>query len=99
MIAEANPVAVQWLLDWYLETRKTTLDICQPLTIEDHVVQSSPDVSPPSWHLGHTTWFFETFLLRRFCPEYTAFESGFEFIFNSYYESAGDRIQKSNRGL
>ncbi len=99
MIAEANPVAVQWLLDWYLETRKTTLDICQPLTIEDHVVQSSADVSPPSWHLGHTTWFFETFLLRRFCTDYTPFESGFEFIFNSYYESVGQRIQKSNRGI
>lgn len=99
MIAEANLVAVQWLLDWYRETRKTTLEICQPLTIEDHVVQSSPDVSPPSWHLGHTTWFFETFILEQFNPDYTPFDSGFSFIFNSYYESAGKRIQKTNRGL
>lgn len=99
MILEANSVAVQWLLDWYLETRKKTLEICQHLTTEDHVVQSSPDVSPPSWHLGHTTWFFETFILQEFKSDYLPFDEGFAFIFNSYYESAGQRIQKANRGL
>lgn len=99
MIVEANPVAVQWLLDWYLETRKATLDLCAPLATEDHVVQSSADVSPPSWHLGHTTWFFETFLLKEFQEEYFLFDPEFHFIFNSYYESAGERIQKVHRGL
>ncbi|MCB1168414.1 MAG: DinB family protein, partial [Leptospiraceae bacterium] len=91
--------SVECLLEWFKETRKTTVALCDPLQIEDHVVQSSPDVSPPSWHLGHTTWFFETFLLRSFARGYQLYDPAFSFLFNSYYEAEGARIQKINRGV
>ena len=85
-------------LNRYLEIRKTTESICQPLQIEDFVAQPVADVSPPKWHLAHTTWFFETFLLKEFLPKYEAFDPQFAFLFNSYYVSAGERMLRPNRG-
>jgi ergothioneine biosynthesis protein EgtB len=61
--------------------------ICQPLTPEDMMVQSCPEASPAKWHLAHTTWFFESFILREFLPGYRVFETDFSWLFNSYYES------------
>ena len=78
--------------------RKVTIEICAPLTPEDHVVQPIADVSPPKWHLGHTTWFFETFVLVANVKDYEGFNKDYAYLFNSYYESAGDRILRTNRG-
>lgn len=81
----------------YHETRQTTLSLCDPLSPEDYVVQPIEDVSPPKWHLGHTTWFFENFILANE-PGYQLFHPEFNYFFNSYYESQGDRVLRTNRG-
>jgi ergothioneine biosynthesis protein EgtB len=83
----------------FLETRKTTEEICAPLEIEDYVIQPIDDVSPPKWHLGHTTWFFETFLLKQFRPGYVPHHDLYGFLFNSYYESIGERWDRPRRGV
>ena len=86
------------LLDFFLETREHTEAICAPLETEDYVVQPIVDVSPPKWHLGHTTWFFEEFILKKFSPNYQVFNEDFSFVFNSYYESVGKRVVRADRG-
>ena len=86
------------LAGFYRSVRETTQALCAPLLPEDHVVQSMPDVSPPKWHLGHTTWFFEQFLLRRFSRGYAQYHERFGYIFNSYYESFGERVARDHRG-
>jgi ergothioneine biosynthesis protein EgtB len=86
------------LLEFFLETRKHSEQICQPLEIEDYVVQPVADVSPPKWHLGHTTWFFEAFILKTHMPGYTIFHEDFSFVFNSYYEAVGKRVVRTDRG-
>ena len=65
--------------------------LCEPLVTEDYVVQSMPDVSPTKWHLAHTSWFFETFILREHLAGYTPFDPSFAYLFNSYYVTVGDR--------
>lgn len=86
------------LLDFFLETRKHTETICEPLEIEDYVVQPIVDVSPPKWHLGHSTWFFEEFILKPHTNGYEVFDADFSFVFNSYYETVGKRVVRSDRG-
>jgi len=86
------------LLDFFLETRKHSENLCQPLEIEDYVVQPAVDVSPPKWHLGHTTWFFEEFILMVYDSNYRVFDEDFSFIFNSYYETVGKRVVRADRG-
>ena len=86
------------LLQRYQQVRNLSLSICEPLQPEDFVVQPIVDVSPPKWHLGHTTWFFETFVLSHF-PGYKVFNEDFGYLFNSYYESVGKRVLRVNRGL
>lgn len=86
------------LLHFFLETRAHTETICKPLAIEDYVVQPIVDVSPPKWHLGHTTWFFEEFILKKHKPGYVLFNKDFAFVFNSYYESVGKRVVRTDRG-
>lgn len=88
----------QNLLSIFCDTRKHTLQICAPLEIEDYVVQPIVDVSPPKWHLGHTTWFFEEFLLDPYLPNYKRFHEQFAYVFNSYYESIGKRVVRTDRG-
>ena len=73
--------------------------LCEPLVTEDYVVQSMPDVSPTKWHLAHTSWFFETFLLAPHQPNYRIFDPQFAYLFNSYYVTVGDRHCRQNRGL
>jgi len=68
-------------------TRRRTLELCAPLSPEDMMVQSTPEASPAKWHLAHTAWFFESFILREFLPEYRLFNPDFPWLFNSYYES------------
>lgn len=86
------------LIDNYLRVRQQTQKLCSPLLAEDYVVQPITDVSPPKWHLGHTTWFFEAFVLSRFNSSYKPFDPAFNYIFNSYYESIGDRVLRTHRG-
>lgn len=86
------------VLERILETREHTEFLCKPLQSEDYVMQPIADVSPPKWHLGHTTWFFEAFILVPHCPEYKEFHKDFSFVFNSYYETVGERIPRANRG-
>lgn len=88
----------QKLVSFFAETRKHTEDICKPLEIEDYVVQPIVDVSPPKWHLGHSTWFFEEFVLKPHKPNYKLFHKDFAFVFNSYYEAIGKRVIRSDRG-
>jgi ergothioneine biosynthesis protein EgtB len=68
-------------------TRRRTIELCAPLTPEDMMVQSCPEASPAKWHLAHTTWFFESFVLREFLPGYRTFNEDFTWLFNSYYQS------------
>ena len=75
----------QILLNRFCEIRERTETICKPLAIEDYVVQPIIDVSPPKWHLGHTTWFFETMLLIPFDKDYKPFDEKYNFIFNSFF--------------
>jgi len=82
----------------YDAVRQLTEKLCLPLVIEDFVVQSMPDVSPTKWHLAHTSWFFETFLLKPHARGYTEFDPHFGYLFNSYYNAIGDRHCRQNRG-
>lgn len=86
------------LIDRYKTIRKHSEDICEPLQTEDYVVQPIVDVSPPKWHLGHTTWFFETFLLLPYAVAYQVFNEEFNYVFNSYYETIGSRVIRTDRG-
>ena len=79
--------------------RRETEALTANLTPEDQSIQSMPDVSPTKWHLGHATWFFETFLLARFDPDYRVFDPAFGYLFNSYYEAVGPRHPRPQRGL
>ena len=86
------------LLKQFLETRKQTEALCSPLEIEDYIPQPALFVSPPKWHLAHTTWFFEEFVLSPHCPGYELFHTKFSFLFNSYYNHVGERTVRANRG-
>lgn len=85
-------------LERYSKVRQQTATICEPLLPEDFVVQPIEDVSPPKWHLAHTTWFFETFILSPHYQNYEVFHPSYSFLFNSYYESVGERVIRANRG-
>jgi len=80
--------------------RRFSEQLCEPLIIEDYGLQTVPEASPPKWHLAHVTWFYETFLLRPFLPDYPVFHPRFEYLFNSYYEQTGTGFwPRSERGL
>src|SRR5699024_936355 len=86
------------LLKQFIETRRYSEYLCQPLAVEDYVVQPVDFVSPPKWHLAHTTWFFEAFVLAKYVEDYKLFDDKFGFLFNSYYESVGEKVLRANRG-
>ncbi|MCK0157783.1 ergothioneine biosynthesis protein EgtB [Cellulophaga sp. F20128] len=83
----------------FKEVRLQTEQLCSPLEIEDYSVQPIPDVSPPKWHLAHSTWFFEAFILQEYKGGYTVFNDDYAYLFNSYYNNAGKRVLRPNRGL
>jgi ergothioneine biosynthesis protein EgtB len=93
----ANPKIID-VVKKYRDVRNHSVAICGPLEIEDFVVQPIVDVSPPKWHLGHTTWFFETFILSPNFPGYEVFDPQYNFVFNSYYETIGARVIRTDRG-
>src|SRR5580698_412696 len=98
-VASGNAADGALLVSASLTARCCTEALCEPLVSEDYVVQSMPDASPVKWHLAHTTWFFETFLLAPYQPGYRAFHPQFRFLFNSYYQGVGPRWPRSQRGL
>lgn len=82
----------------YKEIRQATIDFCSHLEIEDYSIQVVQFASPAKWHLAHTTWFFETFILKKHVQDYVEFDANFNFLFNSYYNNVGSRILQTNRG-
>lgn len=98
MIEQNTPVKEKQLFENYCRIRARSVEICEPLETEDFVVQPVVDVSPPKWHLGHTTWFFETFILIPNLDGYQVFNSQYNFVFNSYYETIGARVIRTDRG-
>lgn len=89
----------QPLSEFYQLIRNKTEALCQPLLAEDYVIQSMPDVSPAKWHLAHTTWFFETFILLQHDKKYKALDPLYAYLFNSYYNGVGEQFPRSKRGL
>ena len=87
------------LIRRYHQVRQFTESLCQPLVTEDYGIQAMPDVSPPKWHLAHTSWFFETFILASASPSYRSPHASYAYLFNSYYVAAGERYSRPNRGL
>src|SRR5688500_13409387 len=87
------------LAERYAAVRQQTENLCAPLEIEDYVVSSMPDVSPTKWHLAHTSWFFETFVLADHDPSYRSLNERYAYLFNSYYVQAGERHCRAKRGL
>jgi len=87
----------QKLIELFLQVREQTMRIVAPLEIEDFVIQTAEYMSPPRWHIGHTSWFFET-LLQSYQPGYQIYSEDFLFYFNSYYEGFGKRIERAKRG-
>ena len=86
------------ILARYQAVRARTREICAPLQTEDYVVQPTADVSPPRWHIGHTAWFFEQFVLREFVADYQPYHRHYSFLFNSYYNLVGERTERPRRG-
>jgi ergothioneine biosynthesis protein EgtB len=86
------------LSKYFSSVRAYTEKLCGPLEIEDYVPQPVVDVSPVKWNIAHTTWFFEEMILKKFVPDYHEFDPSFGFLFNSYYNSVGDRIARDHRG-
>src|SRR3954454_9940905 len=85
------------LLERFRRVRERSLSVCAPLSTEDAQVQSMPDASPAKWHLAHTTWFFETFVLA--AKGDRPFDPAFAYLFNSYYDAAGAHVERGRRGL
>jgi ergothioneine biosynthesis protein EgtB len=99
MAREDSPPTLKALGDRLFATRQLTLDLAAPLSDADATIQPFPDASPAKWHLAHTTWFFETFVLRDHVLGYTAFDERYAFLFNSYYEAEGPRHARPRRGM
>ena len=91
--------ATQSTLQRYQAVRLASEALCEPLAIEDYVVQSIKDTSPPKWHLAHTTWLFETFILIPNVPHYQVFDPMYTYLFNSYYNGIGNQFARDKRGL
>ena len=86
------------LLRRYTNVRNYTRSLCEPLEIEDYIPQPVADVSPPKWNIAHTTWFFEEMILKKYVRGYKVFDEKFGFLFNSYYNSVGERTSRDHRG-
>ena len=98
-VAAAPPAGSTDLAAAYSAVRARTEALVAPLSAEDCQLQSMPDASPSKWHLAHTTWFFETFLLERHEPGFAPFDPAFRVLFNSYYQGVGPQHPRAQRGL
>ncbi len=98
-LSQDSITLVESMLRTYTVVRSWTDTLCEPLTIEEYVVQSMPDASPAKWHLAHTSWFFEQFILKPNLPDYVSPHPQYEFLFNSYYNALGPRHCRPKRGL
>jgi hypothetical protein len=87
------------IVDDFLRTREYSMILATPLSDEDCGAQSMPDASPVKWHLAHTSWFFETFILEKYEPDFAPFHPAFRVLFNSYYEGVGDKHPRPQRGM
>jgi ergothioneine biosynthesis protein EgtB len=87
------------VMQLFHEVRARTVTICAPLNKEDFIPQPAEFVSPVKWHLAHTTWFFEDFILKPYMPGYKVFDPAFSFLFNSYYQGIGERLSRASRGF
>lgn len=87
------------VLEKFLKVRNYTEQLCAGLEVEDYLPQSAEFASPPKWHLAHTTWFFEEMILQKYVKGYTVFDKSYRFLFNSYYNSIGERLNRGERGL
>jgi ergothioneine biosynthesis protein EgtB len=99
MATQISPRPAPSLADRFAAVRALSLDIAAPLSDADATLQPMPDASPAKWHLAHTTWFFETFLLRDHVPGYRLFDERWAYLFNSYYEGEGPRHARPRRGM
>lgn len=95
---DINSAAIS-LIEFFRTIRQDSSDLCAPLEIEDYGVQTMPDVSPPKWHLAHTSWFFETFILKPYLKDYREYHPDYVRLFNSYYEQVGEYHPRPQRGL
>ncbi len=97
-----NPLSYQLMSDTssrYSQIRTRSEELCSPLTPEDYVPQPDFFASPPKWHLAHTTWFFEEMVLKKYVSDYRIFDKDFSFLFNSYYNTVGERTVRNQRGV
>lgn len=92
------PLETNKISEKYIAVRQHSENQCEPLITEDYIPQPVFYISPPKWHLGHTTWFFEEFILKNYYDGYTIFDDDFAFIFNSYYNTVGERVFRADRG-
>src|ERR1700722_16606750 len=92
MPSQATKPATSSVYSKFQTVRSATRSLAESLSAEDQMVQSCSDASPVKWHQAHTTWFFETFVLRAFLPDYKPFDEAFRWLFNSYYNSLGEEI-------
>ena len=99
MATQARTETSEALAAAYVAVRQLSLGIAAPLSDADAAIQPMPDASPAKWHLAHTTWFFETFVLRDHLPGYRAYDESFAYLFNSYYEGEGERQPRARRGM
>jgi ergothioneine biosynthesis protein EgtB len=99
LVHPASPPLASTYLGRYRQVRAATESLCRPLATDDYSIQSMPDASPAKWHLAHTSWFFEEFVLKAAVPDYRVFDPAFGYLFNSYYESVGPRHSRPERGL
>jgi ergothioneine biosynthesis protein EgtB len=98
-LSPQSPRPLPSLLEQYRETREASRALAAPLSAEDCAIQSMPDASPTKWHLAHTTWFFETFVLEPHARGYRAFDASYRYLFNSYYNAIGERHPRPERGM
>ncbi len=93
-----RPQVQESLKEQYLRSRRRSQDLCAPLHTEDYIPQPVYFASPPKWHLSHTSWFYEEMVLKKYVDGYTEFDPIYNYLFNSYYQSAGARLQREHRG-
>ncbi len=99
LVRKSDRLTAQGLVDRFSRVRDTSLEITHTLSPEDQMLQSMPDASPTKWHLAHTTWFFETFILLPSSPSYKPFDERYQYLFNSYYKQLGSHPNRGSRGL